>query len=159
MVEQNVLKEALKTNYAVSSSLVTKDQIGDKLFVEWKSKIKILYSLGKNINKKTCLMNELQAESERAEIYDIISQLYEMIGPVNGHPLFKAHNLHHLVAAYASKNDKNGFRRAFERFLSREIVVQELKTQKMLEEEEEIFQLIRGFRRKNGEKKETTKSM
>lgn len=135
------LQDALCLNYNTDSQFVTEEQIGSDTYAEWTTLILELRELALNAYRKK-KKPEYVKDEENAPTFNILKQIKLLIGDVNGFPLYFDSTIGSLMVAFSSgKQSDNAipfeylFRVRLERFLGRQIQVQRLKSQKILNDE------------------------
>ena len=159
-LQNNLLQSALVANYIHSQGLISEEMIGYSMFQQWIQLIGELYSHALEINRQISKdPTEVNAHLKNDNIWDTFHKIYdEMIGYVNNSPLQKDSDLGWLIAVYASKNNqphgreqvshRELLRWKFEYFLAKEIIIQQNKSEKILEDERLDFKAIRNIKAK-----------
>ena len=160
------LAEALVKNYNNNSGAIGEEQIGTAMYSAWLDIIVPLFKCCKKLNSNIDVFTypEIKSQPECRELYNYVSSIAQMIGDINGHPIRNRYesDLDILLIAYAHispadeeafilgshKKNCTLFRFRYERFLARQIIEQQLKEQRMLEEEHHDLQRIRRLKSK-----------
>lgn len=161
------ISEALVNNYHDGHNFISSDQVGLEIAQEWAQAIKSIFDLCIAIRKsdKWKTSSDISAFSERNEIYQLSKKLIDMIGCVNGQKLRLNNDTIFLLISYSSarpapkelsieqcRKPKKCFRLRLERYFARQIIIQSLKTQEMLDDDDFDFRIVRRLKtsRKKG---------
>ena len=160
------LAEALVENYNTESGAIREEQIGTAMYSAWMDIIVPLFKCCKKLNSNIDVFTypDIKSQPECRELYDYVSSNARMIGDINGYPLRNRYesDLDILLIAYAHispaddeafvlrsrKKNCTLFRFRYERFLARQIIEQQLKEQRMLEDEYNDLRKIRRLKSK-----------
>ena len=159
-----IIQNLLVEHYTESKGLLTELALGQEEFNRWNEITAILYKQALDLNKQDWNnTTELKECSRNSEIWSTIRKIYdEIIGPVNNYALQRNTNLASLIVAYVSKKHiprlsrYESFRLKFESFLAREIIAQNHKSEKELEDYTSDQKIVRSLRKKDTSKLETS---
>ena len=151
-----LLQDALVSNYDQKRMLIGTDQVGQEFYKLWKRNIDILYDL----SCSSRAVFDLKTKKEiSVKIYDTISEIYQhMIGEVNDQFLRRKADLDLLIIAYTTFSPsadstlyltkRQLFRHKLEYLFAREIIVQKLKSDRIIADENEDARLVRRYNTK-----------
>ena len=133
------LQKALSNNYETNFGLLSKTQINTSLYYQWVGLISELFDEVKALYTDLCNINDIDRKEIDEKIYEMIKSIFDFIGEVNGYTLSHHDYLDTLLLyIMLSKKEKipnEHFRLNVEKSIGRQIMVQNLKSQRVLEEE------------------------
>lgn len=164
------IAEALVANYLGNDGIISSEQIGIEANLEWGKLMAQLFKICRGLKNDESWsdVSELHKLTEKNEIYDLLQELNDLIGEINGHRLRRENDMPLLLVSYAisqNKKDeraldqadgsKKRFRIRLERYYARQIIIQQAKTPEMLIDDVIDIKLIRRLKTKR--KREATK--
>ena len=160
-MQNKKLQTALVENYTTNAGPITKEQIGLELYFQWTTYISALYNIGQQIMKRNDwkTVQDLNTFPENQDIFELLQMIYNLLGEVNGYLLRRDSYFRELILAYISKSSPRvckseseklsvlaQFRLNIENYFARQIMIQNSKTQKILEDESEDIHNIRRMK-------------
>ena len=157
------IAEALVANYLGDGGIISSEQIGIEANIEWGKLIAQLFKICRGLrnSENWSDVSELHQLPEENEIYDLLQQLIDLIGEINGHQLRREYDMPLLLVSYVITQNKkderaldqaDGSRKRFrirlERYFARQIIIQQAKTPEMLIDDEIDKNLIRRLKTK-----------
>lgn len=168
----NDLRIALEMNYISGRGALSEAQIDTTLYHRWRKLINALCKTCRKIYESDDWVNayELNLLPESTELHELIQELLNIVGKVNGYSLPRDENMGKLIVAYAFDsstrrwfNPNNNiswqeqFRLYVERYIARLIINQKSKSQEMLVDDERDLRLTKqmGIARRKRIKRQT----
>lgn len=148
------LADALMGNYLNDIFQLKQNQVGKQKYNQWVKQIDTLYGLSIKIYSQITINREF--EKLKQQFNNLICQIYNSIGEVEGQRLSVSPHQIFFISAYAlkpadprekelykTKSKKVLFRIRFERYLGRQILIQRnIKHKNILAEEQEDLRLL-----------------
>lgn len=151
------MQTILIDNYLKNSGPVLKEQIEISSYYQWIGMFTGLYDISKSLWKKLSngelQMGGLEKNIEYGQLFEIIKNVFNFIGEVNGHKLQENSFFGKIVISYVTLRDERFsdfdlFRLKLENYFARKIMIQNSMTRKMLEDEQFDRELTRKIRSK-----------
>lgn len=168
------LSDILVSNYDNDYGVITQDQVDEQLYKQWGSLINKLFQLAHSLYsdstwQKTSELNDLP---QTGKLYDIVANIFDLIGLVNNYPLRRSSDIAICLVSYVSapnkpeemekyglKSSRSLFRLRLEQYIARLIIVQTIKPVRLLEDENEDLRCIRRLKTKRNRKTKGTASL
>lgn len=156
------IQDFLVNNYITNAGVLTKDQLGNDLYLYW---IKLIYDLYKFANsimssEEWTTIDSIQEHSQKNDLYCKLNDIYEVIGDVKNHPLHRDKDFDLIIYSYLNTKIedfesyipegsrlKTIFRYRLERYLARNILLQKLTPNNIINDVANEKRLLRRMKR------------